>query len=651
MYRFLSDRQKSDRQKSQQRPSVETTGHNGSEGAEAYAQFQGKIISVDLATVDGQTEDFEGRSWLESRVRDQLPVGWDLEWQPDRIKGSDNPIALMQFADENMALLLRTHKTRNWLPASVLRALLSDSCSKIGVGWDGLDKQKMQSTFHFQPNGIIDLASIAKKKGLAEQGLKSLTEHFGIKMRKDPRVARSNWAAHELTLEQIQYAADDAYFSYKLLDHLRALPDVMRKDPLGYAAVNQGVLEIQPGWEEQGIERRHDGLWCGMCEKGPMTVPLVVARHMEGKQHKKNLEARLGGDGNGPVGDLPEEYTMQGIVAGDGLNGIQRGEYKCVICDAGPFNALVTADAHIQSKKHQKNIAPPVEPAPSVDAAKTDPFEDHLWNLPDYVTLEGGMLTCTICPSKAGAVLPMRMHLGGNAHAKKCRSMQLDEILYVKERGRLELFRNGKPVVRSGYKAPKHGSKTVAGTVEQGRSQTTAPEPARVATPSQWGSDAIGDGGIHDVGFAGDVAATAAASDDGILPSGWEELVDTQTGASYFYNAAMEISQWERPQQPPRQSLQRLPPGWQMAWDEDGKQYYADLESQTSQWDAPPHYVHGNWTRQVDATGQAFWTCSRPSLSFYETLDNSWQRLVDSDHQIYWSNAQLGIRFFEDAAA
>jgi len=650
MYRFLNERKGA-----QQRPRADTSEQHGSGGAEAYRQFQGRIISVDLATVDGQTEDFEGRTWLEGHVRDRLPVGWDLEWQPDRMKGSDNPIALMQFADENMALLLRTHKTRNWLPTSVLRALLSDSCSKIAVGWDGVDKQKMQSTFHFQPNGIVDLNDVARKKGLAEQGLKSLTEHFGIKMRKDPRVARSNWVANELDSEQLQYAADDAYFSFIVLDRLKALPDAMQQDAAGYAAVNKGVLEVQPGWEEQGIERRHDGLWCCMCEKGPMTVPLVVERHMEGKKHRQNLEAKrsLGIDGLGPV-ELPEEYIVQGIIAGDGLNGIQRGEYKCAICDSGPFNSLVAADAHIKSKKHQKNTAPPPEPAPpvdAVDAPKKDPFEDHMWNFPDYVTLEAGMLTCTICPSKAAAVLPMRMHLGGNAHAKKCRSINVDEILYIKERDRLELFRNGQPVVRSGYKVPKHGSKAVGVAVEKRRSHASAPEAAQVATPSQRDSDAIDVSGSDEIDAVGEVAVSEALPDAANLPYGWEELIDMQTGASYFYNAERKISQWEHPQQSPQQSFPRLPPGWEVAWDEQGKQYYADLESQTSQWEAPPDYVHGDWIRRVDAAGQAFWTCASLHLSFHETIDTAWQRLIDGDHRTYWSNAQLGIRFFEDAAA
>lgn len=654
MYRFLNDRQGA-----QQRSKAVALEHCGPGNAEAlYNEFKGKIVLVDLATIDGQTEDFEGRNWLDSRVRDRLPLGMDLEWQPDRIKGSDNPIALMQFADENMALLLRTHRTQQWLPASVLRVLLSDCCSKYTVGWDGADKQKMQDTFHFQPVGIIDLADLARKKGLAEQGLKSLTEHFGIKMRKDSKIARSNWAAHELTLDQLQYAADDAYFTYMLVDHLKALPDAMLQDPRAYGVVNQGILEVQPGWAEQGIERRHDGLWCGMCEKGPMTVPLVVARHMEGQKHKKNMEARrnLGVDGKGDVEELSEEYTVQGIVAGDGLNGIQRGEYKCSICDAGPFNALCTADAHIRSKRHQKNVAPPPEPTPSGVAETKDPFEDHMWNFPDYVKLEDGMLTCTICPSKAAAVMNMRMHLGGNTHARKCRAAKVDEILYIKERDRLELMRNGQPVVRSGHKMPKPGSKAAEKPVEKQVSekqvsQAIAKDVEKVATPSKSGNDAISVGGNGDAGATGENAVTMTPSATDSLPSGWEEYIDTQTGASYYYNAARQISQWEHPQQSRPQPLHTLPPGWKVAWDEDGKQYYADLESQTSQWEPPTPYVHGDWTRQVDAAGQAFWTCSNPPMSFHETTDSSWQRLVDCDNRIYWSHARLRIRFFEEAVA
>mmetsp|Transcript_47169 Transcript_47169/g.146120 ORF Transcript_47169/g.146120 Transcript_47169/m.146120 type:complete len:610 (-) Transcript_47169:195-2024(-) len=602
MYRWLNDRS------GQQR--LQAEGRDRQE----YDEFQGRIIVVDLATIDGQTEEFEGRSWLESRVRDRLPVGWDLEWQPDRTKDSDNPIALMQFADENVALLLRTHRTRNWLPGTVFRALTCEGCTKVGVGWDGPDKQKMQSTFNLQPLGIADLSEIAKKKGVAEQGLKSLTEHFGIRMRKDSRIARSNWAASELTQEQIQYAAEDAYFSYILFDKLRTLPDPVIEDADGYATVNQGVLELQPGWEEQGIVRRHDGLWCAMCEKGPMTVPLVVKRHMEAQKHKKKLEQKQGGGpGSGLSEDLPEEYIMQGIVAGDGFNDIRIGEYKCQVCDAGPFNALQTVEAHLKSKKHIKNTTTAPESTTTGEDAKMESFEDHLWNFPDYVTLDESVLTCTLCGAKALTVMAMYMHLGGDKHAKKCRTSGQEEVLHIKERGQLEFVVTGRPVVRSGFKRPKPGDRVAAAAA-------AASQPSEAASSSR-----------------------APQSKSRPLPDGWQEETDPSSGYAYYYNISLKISQWERPEEPPP-----LPPGWDRVWDEGAmRHYYADVETQRSQWDPPPAYEHGGWKRLVDPMGRAYWKCASQAISFYEDAEG-WQRLVDQQECIYWSNQELGIRFFEE---
>lgn len=612
MYKYFNDR-------NGQRPHVD---------AREYDEFQGRVIVVDLATIDGQTEEFEGRHWLEGRVRERLPVGWDLEWQPDRTKDSDNPIALMQFSDERTALLLRTHRTRNWLPTSVMKALLSESCTKVGVGWDGPDKQKMQSTFNFQPVGIYDLSEIAKKKGIAEQGLKSLTEHFGIKMRKDSRIARSNWAAPELTQEQIQYAAEDAYFSFLLFDKLRNLPDPVPQDQEGYDQVNKGVLELQPGWEEQGIVRRHDGLWCAMCEKGPMLVPMVVARHMEGKNHQKKMQNKRGFafSANGEPEELPDEYVVQGIICGDGLNELRVGEYKCILCNAGPFNNLQSIDSHLQSKKHIKMSNPQPEPAPQEEEVeKKDPFEDHMWNFPDYVTLESGVLTCTLCTSKATAVAPMHLHLGGDKHAKRCRSTGNDELIYIKERSRLEVMSTGMPVVRTGFKAPKRGSSSGS---KAGTSSSKIPS---------------------EKGVAGQAQKSA-------LPEGWEQYTDTQSGCAYFYNPSTKVSQWERPEAPRKTipDASSLPPGWQVVMAEEpapereaqGSWYYADLEMQVSQWDPPPAYVHSDWNRQVDPAGRPFWTSKELDMAFYES-DSKWQRLVDQKGTIYWSNQEQGIRFFE----
>merc|ERR1719291_134653 len=96
-----------------------------------------------------------------------------------------------------------------------------------------------------------------------------------------------------------------------------------------------------------------------MCNKGPMTVPEVMVKHMEGAKHKKNWEQRQGlsTTDDGHLLDLPDEYTLQCIIQGDGCNGLKAGEFKCTLCNAGPFNALVTVDAHLKSNKHTKRMA------------------------------------------------------------------------------------------------------------------------------------------------------------------------------------------------------------------------------------------------------------------------------------------------------
>ena len=57
----------------------------------------------------------------------------------------------------------------------------------------------MKSSFELEPMGLIDLAALAQQKGLKERGLKALADHFDIKMKKETRVARSNWAIERLS--------------------------------------------------------------------------------------------------------------------------------------------------------------------------------------------------------------------------------------------------------------------------------------------------------------------------------------------------------------------------------------------------------------------------------------------------------------------
>lgn len=699
------------------------------QGQREYDEFTGRIIVVDLAEIDGQSEDFEGRSWLEWHTKERLPVGFDLEWIPDRSKDTNHPISLMQFADKDTCLLLRTHRTQNWLPAAVLQCLQSTVCLKAGLGWDGPDKLKMANTFNLQPLGVLDLCKIAEDKVLPERGLKALAERFNIRIRKDGRVARSNWDAPALSQEQKQYAAEDAYFTFVLLEKLQSLPDVIPQDfNEGYANINQGVLELRPGWDKQGIVRRHDGLYCTMCNKGPMTVPLVVERHMEGAKHRKNFEEAFGEpDVASKHSELPEEFADQGIIAGDGINGLKIGEYKCITCETGPLASLDTVKGHLASKRHIKLTYG--GEGGSAEDSTPGAISDSLWNLPDYVEVAGPKLDCTICQTQL-ALIPMLVHLGGDKHARKCRSMGFAEVLYIKDKQRLEEMLTGRPLVRTGFKKP-HRS---AGASKSSRSSGGVHNAG--ASTSAGPSGGVGsDAGAERKPDTGKVSSSASTPHSGFqatpqqlaLAHGWTQHLDPASGCSYYHHASTQASQWERPSEPlvdtsatsvpvspaatepartweeplwarqeparaqdepawtpeparaweeepartpeePSQAWEEpstytqdpdllsgekrcpqavLPPGWQAVWCEETRRYYyADVETQISQWDQPETYVHRDWRRQVDPGGRAFWNCSQLQISFYET-DGTWQRNVDESQRIYWSNQANGIRFLE----
>ena len=103
------------------------SGRDQDDEVQEYASFPGTVFVVDLSqiVVEGKREEFEGREWLEDKLAQRQPVGWDMEWEPDR-NGTDNPVALMQFADEHICLLLRTYIAEraaavNWLPTVVHR--------------------------------------------------------------------------------------------------------------------------------------------------------------------------------------------------------------------------------------------------------------------------------------------------------------------------------------------------------------------------------------------------------------------------------------------------------------------------------------------------------------------------------------------------
>lgn len=364
---------------------------------------------------NGKMEKFEGSLWLEEVLIKRRPIGFDMEWKPDR-GDTSNGVALMQFADGDTVLLLRTHKTR-WLPRLVTEVLESAVVKKACVGYDGNDRKKMQQSFGFVLSGVIDLGALAEKKGVAAKGLKSMAAEFGWMMEKAKDIGRSDWAADFLSERQERYAVEDAFFTFKLLEALQSLPDLEVPVSEDVAAETLNSFSILPGWTEQGIERKDDGLYCNICPAGPMLNSDNVKAHIKSRKHQNKVNPPETHSAASAIRiaqveeALNDEMRARGIVKGSMEHARARpGEFFCDFCDAGPFQCLAGVQDHLKGKTHakkekQKGLGPKEELPPELAA--------------QGIEEDGSLYCCRHCDVGIASLDAALQHVQGGKHKKK----------------------------------------------------------------------------------------------------------------------------------------------------------------------------------------------------------------------------------------
>ncbi len=146
-------------------------------------------------------------------------LGFDTETRPAFRKGQKFPPSLLQLATDEEVFLFQVQHTG--LPKPLLNILSNPNIIKTGVSLD-FDLLGLQELHTFQPQGFIDLAKIARSKGLKNHGLRGLAAVVcGIRISKSART--TNWANTHLTPQQIQYAATDAWIGREIYQCLKAL--------------------------------------------------------------------------------------------------------------------------------------------------------------------------------------------------------------------------------------------------------------------------------------------------------------------------------------------------------------------------------------------------------------------------------------------
>lgn len=188
-----------------------------------------EINALPLRAWDGEVKVIRNLAqWQEAEVemRKDGILGFDTETRPTFHKGKLNAPALMQIATGDTVYLMQL----GWIPfGSIQAALLSDAdIVKVGVGI-GDDMRALAKVFPFTAAGTVDLANVAKKHDIPNQGIRSLAASlFGWRISKGSQC--SNWSLRQLTPRQIAYAATDAWIGRMIYMRLLEL-GLASRDP------------------------------------------------------------------------------------------------------------------------------------------------------------------------------------------------------------------------------------------------------------------------------------------------------------------------------------------------------------------------------------------------------------------------------------
>ncbi|KIM27573.1 hypothetical protein M408DRAFT_24497 [Serendipita vermifera MAFF 305830] len=90
------------------------------------------------------------------------PIGFDLEWRPNFIKGTpSNRVACVQLADHSNVIIVQISGMRT-LPEMLVEVLQDKRLMKVGVGIAG-DVKKLNKDWDVNVENVLDLSTLARE--------------------------------------------------------------------------------------------------------------------------------------------------------------------------------------------------------------------------------------------------------------------------------------------------------------------------------------------------------------------------------------------------------------------------------------------------------------------------------------------------------
>jgi len=134
-------------------------------------------------------------------------VGLDTETRPAFAKGESYAPCLVQVATEQAVYLFQLRHPESH---PLLRELLENpGIVKSGVAL-AHDLRMLKAVFQFEQRNVLDLGTVARRCGCSQTGLRNLAGLF-LDFRIPKGARTSNWAAENLSTQQLTYAATDAW--------------------------------------------------------------------------------------------------------------------------------------------------------------------------------------------------------------------------------------------------------------------------------------------------------------------------------------------------------------------------------------------------------------------------------------------------------
>mmetsp|Transcript_10942 Transcript_10942/g.30108 ORF Transcript_10942/g.30108 Transcript_10942/m.30108 type:complete len:246 (-) Transcript_10942:143-880(-) len=151
-------------------------------------------------------------------AREATTVAFDVEWQPDRRKGSNNPAAVLQLAFESGNVFVLQLASLTPLPRELQDLMRRSGCRRVGFG-TRRDVAKLARA-GIKVGAVEDLQVRCQDKFCCADALPGLGQVaqslLGFELPKDRSVTCSNWASGALTPAQVEYAAMDAWVTLRI---------------------------------------------------------------------------------------------------------------------------------------------------------------------------------------------------------------------------------------------------------------------------------------------------------------------------------------------------------------------------------------------------------------------------------------------------